>query len=74
MGSQSSDGHSLLLKYVSYVTKMRDHKLLKSLIFHNKFFTFIKHLTLEQFICFFPIHLFLVLCRYLLYFHSYNGS
>ena len=33
MDVQSSDGRSLLLKYVSsYVTKMKDHKLLKGLI------------------------------------------
>ena len=33
---QSSDGQSLLLKYVSsYVTKMNDHKLLKGLILHK---------------------------------------
>ena len=33
---QSSDGQSLLLKYVSsYVTKMNDHKLLKGLILYK---------------------------------------
>ena len=32
MDVQSSDGRSLLLKYVSsYVTKMKDHELLKGL-------------------------------------------
>ena len=34
MDFQCSDGRSMLLKYVtSYVTKMRDHNILKGLIF-----------------------------------------
>ena len=48
MDFQSSDGHGLLLKYVSsYVTKMHDHKLLKGLIFHKTYFIFIKHYYLQ---------------------------
>ena len=34
MDFQSSDGHSMLLKYVtSYVTKMKDHSMAKGLKF-----------------------------------------
>ena len=33
MDFQCSDGHSMLLKYVtSYVTKMKDHNILKGLM------------------------------------------
>ena len=38
MDFQCSDGRSMLLKYVtSYVTKMRDHNILKGLIFFYRY-------------------------------------